>query len=139
MADAPSRADAEEVEHRGTCHCRAVRFTVMTPREVIVEDCNCSICRKAGYLHLLVPATRFKLDAGADALETYTFNTGVAKHTFCRYCGVKPFYVPRSNPDGYSINLRCVDRTNLDSVTIEAFDGTHWEHHAQRLKERTKC
>ena len=139
MADVASHAGADEVEHRGTCHCRAVRFTVIAPREVIADDCNCSICRKAGYLHLLVPAARFKLDAGADALETYTFNTGIAKHTFCRYCGVKPFYVPRSNPDGYSINLRCVDTTSLDSVTIEAFDGTHWEQHAQRLKERTKC
>ena len=138
MADAPSRASADAVEHRGACHCRAVRFTVTAPRAVIAEDCNCSICRKAGYLHLLVAAARFRLDAGADALDTYTFNTGVAKHTFCRHCGVKPFYVPRSNPDGYSINLRCVDRTSLESVTIEAFDGAHWEHHAQRFKERTK-
>lgn len=89
MADAPAAHDTELHAHHGACHCGALRFTVLASLEVIAEDCNCSICRKAGYLHLLVPATHFTLETGAEALRTYSFNTGVARHTFCRHCGVK--------------------------------------------------
>ena len=137
MADVPTSADRALRKHRGSCHCGTVRFTVMAPAEVIAEDCNCSICRKAGYLHLLVPAARFTLESGTDALATYSFNTAIARHTFCRHCGVKAFYVPRSNPDGYSVNLRCVDTRTFDTVRLEAFDGAHWEQHAARLAART--
>jgi hypothetical protein len=139
MADAPASPGTALRAHRGACHCGAVRFTVLAPADVIAEDCNCSICRKAGYLHLLVPATHFTLDAAADALTTYTFNTGTARHTFCRHCGVKAFYVPRSNPDGYSVNLRCVETGAFESVRIDAFDGQDWERHAPRLAARTTC
>ncbi len=137
MADAPAAQDAELHTHQGTCHCGAVRFTVMAPRDVIAEDCNCSICRKAGYLHLLVPAAHFTLETDVDALTTYSFNSGVARHTFCRHCGVKAFYVPRSNPDGYSINLRCLDTRAFSEIRVDAFDGQHWEQHAARLVART--
>ena len=137
MADAPAAHDTELHAHHGACHCGALRFTVLAPLEIIVEDCNCSICRKAGYLHLLVPAAHFQLETGAAALSTYSFNTGVARHTFCRHCGVKAFYVPRSNPDGYSVNLRCVDTRAFTDIRIDAFDGRHWEQHAARLAERS--
>ncbi len=138
MADAPASQDTALRPHHGACHCGAVRFTALAPPAVTVEDCNCSVCRKAGYLHLLVAASHFTLHAGADALTTYTFNTGVARHTFCRHCGVKAFYVPRSNPDGYSVNLRCMDIHSFDRIRIDAFDGQHWEEHAARLAERTR-
>lgn len=137
MADAPASRDTVLLSHRGACHCGTVRFAVLAPPEVIAEDCNCSICRKAGYLHLLVPASRFTLEAGADALTTYTFNSGIARHTFCGQCGVKAFYVPRSNPDSYSVNLRCLDSHGFDSIRIDAFDGQHWEQHAAGLAART--
>lgn len=125
------------VRHRGRCHCGAVRFSVLAPPCVEVEDCNCSLCRKCAYLHLLVPAPDFTLEQGGDALACYTFNSRVAQHTFCRHCGVKAFYVPRSNPDGYSINLRCLDPVTLDTVIVNAFDGEHWERHAARLRSRS--
>ena len=80
-----------------------------------------------GYLHLIVPASRFRLLRGVDALTTYTFNTGTAKHLFCRHCGIKSFYVPRSNPDGFSVNLRCVDQSMFTKVSVEPFDGQNWE------------
>ena len=115
------------VTHRGGCHCGAVAFEVDAPARVTVQDCNCSLCRMTGYLHLIVPASRFRLLRGRDALATYTFNTGVAKHLFCRRCGIKSFYVPRSNPDGFSVNLRCVDHSTIEHVTVEPFDGEHWE------------
>ena len=97
-------ASPELVAHRGGCHCGAVRFEVDAPARLLVHDCNCSICAMSGFQHLIVPGSRFRLLAGADALTEYTFNTGVARHLFCRRCGVKSFYEPRSNPDGYSVN-----------------------------------
>ena len=110
------------VTHRGGCHCGAVAFEVEAPARLTVSDCNCSICRMSGYLHLIVPRTRFRLLRGEDALTEYRFNTGTARHLFCRRCGVKSFYVPRSNPDGYSVNLRCLDPSTLGQVTVEPFD-----------------
>jgi len=110
------------VTHRGGCHCGAVRFEVDAPARIEALDCNCSICRMSGFLHLIVPATRFRLVAGTDALTEYTFNTGAAKHLFCRHCGVKSFYVPRSNPDGIDVNVRCIEAGTLESVEVTPFD-----------------
>ena len=133
MAEQPLAGGAALLTHHGRCHCGAVRFRVEAPQEPRVQDCNCSMCARAGYLHLIVPASQFHLDAGAEALVTYTFNTGVARHTFCRHCAVKAFYVPRSNPDGVSVNLRCLDPATLSGVLLEAFDGRDWEAHGARL------
>ena len=113
--------------HRGGCHCGAVRFEVEAPAELEVFECNCSICIKTAYLHLIVPEARFRLLAGADALTSYSFNTGVAKHLFCRDCGVKAFYRPRSNPDGWSVNARCLDAGSVARLAIKPFDGRDWE------------
>jgi hypothetical protein len=115
------------VTHRGGCHCGRVRFEARAPARVEVSDCNCSICSMAGFLHLIVPAERFKLLAGEDVLTTYTFNTGAAKHLFCSVCGVKSFYVPRSHPDGFSINARCLDPGTLVEMTVTPFNGQEWE------------
>jgi hypothetical protein len=110
------------VTHRGGCHCGAVAFEVDAPARITVSDCNCSICRTSGFLHLIVPRTRFRLLRGAASLSTYTFNTRTAQHLFCRHCGVKSFYVPRSNPDGYSVNARCLERATIEQLLIEPFD-----------------
>jgi hypothetical protein len=109
-----------------------VRFEVEAPEQIVAQDCNCSLCSKAGFLHLIVPRSKFKLLSGADSLTTYTFNTGVAKHTFCKVCGVKPFYTPRSNPDGIDVSVRCLD-TPPAKLTIEPFDGRNWEANAAGL------
>ena len=119
--------DPELVRHEGGCHCGRVRFTVLAPAELAVDECNCSICRRNGYLHLIVPRSRFELHAGADALVTYTFNTGTAKHLFCRTCGVESFYVPRSHPDGYSVNARCLEPATIAALHVHPFDGQRWE------------
>ena len=120
--------------HTGGCHCGAVRFEVTAPAEVEVTECNCSICSKLGYLHLIVPRKHFRLLQGEDALSTYTFNTGQARHLFCRNCGVESFYVPRSHPDGYSVNLRCLDEGTVEKISVRPFDGRHWEEAAAALK-----
>jgi hypothetical protein len=115
------------VTHTGGCHCGRVRFEVAAPAKLQVSDCNCSICAKSGYLHLIVPADRFTLVCGRDDLSTYRFNTGVAQHHFCSVCGVKSFYIPRSHPDGVSVNARCIDSDTIEAMTVTAFDGRHWE------------
>ena len=123
--------------YHGGCHCGAVRFEVEAPAAVEVEDCNCSISRMTGFLHLIVPQRNFRLLAGADKLVTYQFNTGVAEHTFCSVCGIKPFYVPRSNPDGIDVNLRCLD-TRPAEVKVVAFDGDNWEANAGSLAHKSQ-
>lgn len=113
--------------HRGGCHCGRVRFEVEAPVLPEVVECNCSVCRMTGFLHLIVPASRFRLVAGEDDLAEYRFNTGTARHLFCRHCGVKGFYVPRSHPDGWSVNLRCLDRDTVEAVDIVPFDDSDRE------------
>ena len=124
--------------HHGGCHCGAVAFEVDAPARVTVSECNCSICRMSGYLHLIVPRTRFRLLRGADSLSEYRFNTSVARHLFCRRCGVKSFYVPRSNPDGYSVNVRCLDQSTLEHIEIEPFDDRERAAAEARLRERSR-
>ena len=113
--------------HTGGCHCGRVRFEVMAPAHLEVSECNCSICSKTGFLHLIVPKSRFKLLSGSESLGTYQFNTGTAKHLFCTNCGIKSFYVPRSHPDGYSVNARCLDEGTVEGMTVTQFDGRNWE------------
>ena len=116
--------DSALVLHRGGCHCGRVRFEVEAPARVVVLDCNCTICRMTAFQHLIVPASRFRLLQGAEDLSEYRFNTGTARHLFCRVCGVKSFYVPRSHPDGWSVNVRCLDPGTVESVTLSLFDDT---------------
>jgi centromere protein V len=108
-------------------------FEVEAPAEIEAHDCNCSICSKSGFLHLIVPKSRFILLQGSESLSTYTFNTGVAKHLFCKRCGVKSFYIPRSNPDGYSVNVRCLEPATIRKIVVIPFDGKNWEEHAAKL------
>ena len=124
--------------HTGSCHCGAVRIEVEAPEQIVAYECNCSMCRRTAFLHLIVPASRFRLVSGADELTTYVFNTGTAKHLFCRICGVRPFYMPRSNPDGFSVNVRCLDRSGIRSVEVLPFDGENWDANGGTLAALSK-
>lgn len=121
----------------GSCHCKAVTFEVEGPEHLELENCNCSVCKKSGYLHMIRPLSKFKILTGEDKLEVYTFNTGVAKHYFCKTCGIKPFYTPRSNPDGMDINYNCLD-VEAAEVTIVNFDGQNWEDNAASLAHKSQ-
>ncbi len=118
------------VKHSGGCHCGRVKFEVEAEAAIEAVECNCSICTKSGFLHLIVPRSRFTLIHGSESLSTYTFNTGVAKHLFCKMCGVKSFYIPRSHPDGYSVNVHCLEPATIRKITVIPFDGKNWEEHA---------
>jgi hypothetical protein len=121
----------------GSCHCGAIQFQVEAPEKIKCADCNCSICSKSGYLHLIVPRSKLKLLQGESSITTYSWGTGIAKHTLCRTCGIKPFYIPRSNPDGYDVNVRCLDPVPVE-LEIEPFDGKNWEEHARELAHMSK-
>jgi hypothetical protein len=118
--------ESAEREYEGGCHCGRVRFRVRASLARVTE-CNCSMCTRKGFLHLIVPAESFELLAGRDALATYTFNTGVAQHHFCRTCGIHSFYVPRSDPEKIDVNVRCLEGVDLGAVAVAAFDGRNWE------------
>jgi hypothetical protein len=118
--------ETKEQTYEGGCHCGRVRFRV-TASLSRVTYCNCSMCAKKGFLHLIVPPERFALISGKDVLSTYKFNTGTAQHTFCSNCGIHPFYVPRSDPDKIDVNVRCLDDVNLEALDVKVFDGQHWE------------
>jgi hypothetical protein len=110
----------------GGCHCGQVRFEVRAALAEVL-DCNCSVCSKKGFLHWIVPQSAFSLLTGEDALADYRFNTGVARHLFCRRCGVHSFYVPRSDPDKVDVNVRCLDGVDVAALPIRSFDGRNWE------------
>ncbi|OQR99401.1 proline-rich protein 6 [Thraustotheca clavata] len=115
------------MKHFGYCHCKAVQFEFEAPDELVAWDCNCSICLMKKNVHTIVPASAFHLTQGADVLTTYTFNTHTAKHQFCRICGVQPFYIPRSNPDGYAITIACIAPGTVKHFEIKKYDGQNWE------------
>ncbi len=106
MAQTPDPNANVRVTHRGGCHCGRVRFEVDAAAVINALDCNCSMCRLSGFLHLIVPRADFRLLTDAAELSEYRFGTGVARHLFCRHCGIKSYYVPRSNPDGIDVNVR---------------------------------
>ncbi|MCG8434374.1 MAG: GFA family protein [Gammaproteobacteria bacterium] len=122
------------VTHNGGCHCGSVRFEVDAPAVIEASECNCSICRMTGYQHLIVPAGQFRLLTEESALVSYTFNTETARHFFCGNCGIKSFYIPRSHPDGYSVNVRCLDDSTIDELRLIPFDGKHWEQSIHKIK-----
>lgn len=123
--------------YKGSCHCSAITFEVEADKIIEADYCNCSICSKSSFLHLIVPLSNFRLLSGQESITTYQFGTGVAKHTFCKICGIKAFYTPRSNPDGIDVNVNCLD-TKPHSVNITNFDGQNWERHAHKLAHKSK-
>ncbi len=117
----------------GGCHCGAVRFRVRV-RERVALECNCSICRKKGFVHLIVTRDDFELLRGEGELSEYRFGSGVACHRFCRTCGIHPFYSPRSHPDGVDVNVRCLSPEVASTFTLVPFDGERWEENVESIR-----
>lgn len=126
----PATVEPEWLE--GGCHCGAVRFRVAVRRFEVLA-CNCSMCTKKAILHLIAEDEDFELLQGSDALSTYRFGTGVAQHTFCGDCGIHPFYTPRSHPDGWSVNARCLDE-GPGRFVVRPFDGRNWEASVHEIR-----
>lgn len=121
----------------GGCHCGAVQYRV-TVHSLDAVECNCSICAKKGYLHLIVAEDDFELTRGSDATTTYTFGTHIAKHHFCSRCGIHSFYRPRSHPDCVDVNIRCLDGVVPADFQLRAFDGQNWDQNVDALRQRQR-
>ena len=122
------------ITHLGSCHCKQIQFEVIGKNNIQVLDCSCSICSIVNYKHYVVDKSQFRLLKGKKYLSTYTFNTKVAKHMFCKICGIKSFYIPRSHPDSISINLNCINSKTINKVKIIKFDGKHWKKNINKIK-----
>jgi hypothetical protein len=117
--------------YEGGCHCGRVRFRARADL-ALVSECNCTICTKKGILHLGAAREDFELLSGDDALATYQFNTGTARHMFCRHCGIHAFGVPRLHPDRITVNARCLDGVDVAALKpSRLFDGHNWEEAAR--------
>ena len=127
------------ITHEGGCHCGRVRYRVQAPADLTVYECNCSICSKSGYLHLPARKESFTLLRGEDEQSCYTFDTHEARHLFCKHCGIKSYYIPRSNPDGFTVNVRCLEQETIKSMTIIPFDGKNWEKHIDAYREEAQA
>lgn len=119
--------------YQGSCHCGAIQFEVEAEESINCEECNCSICSKSGFLHLIIPKSKFNLLQGEKEMSVYRWNTNRAQHIFCKLCGIKSFYIPRSNTDGYDVNVRCLD-PQPKAINKRPFDGKNWEANAHKLK-----
>ncbi|WP_417459749.1 GFA family protein [Kordiimonas sp.] len=122
------------ITHKGGCHCGAVSFELDAPADLQAKSCTCSICKLTGFVHYFATKAEFRITSGEDNLTDYRFNTGTARHLFCSTCGVKAFYVPRSHPDGWSINTNCIDMATVNSLTVGEFDGANWEDNIAGLR-----
>ena len=123
--------------YQGGCHCGRIRFEVTTTFERVV-DCNCSICSKKGFLHLIVDPENFRLLSPDNAVALYQFNTKTAKHYFCRHCGIHPFIRPRLDPGRWAVNVRCLEDVDLAPLKVVAFDGSNWEAAAKAFMAQRK-
>lgn len=123
-------------DHKASCHCGAVQIFFEAPNKVSVTICNCSICERLGYQHVFVPQEKATI-LGDSNLTSYTFGTHAAKHFFCQTCGVKPFYIPKSHPESYSVNLRCVVGETIKVEETIEFDGQNWDKNIDNLRSKT--
>lgn len=121
------------IDVAGGCHCGAVRFAAQAETQPEMLDCNCSICARTGFLHLFIPHNQFDLLKGSDDLTSYKFGSKQADHLFCKHCGVKSFYQPRSHPDSWSVNYNCLDAGHALQPNITKFDGQNWEASKAKL------
>ncbi len=124
------------LNHRATCHCGSVVLDFVAPATMSVTHCNCSICEKTGYVHVFIPQKNAAI-TGKENLSLYTFGTGTAQHYFCKICGIKPFYIPKSHPEDYSVNLRCIEGGTITPSETIKFDGQNWENSIDNLLSKT--
>jgi len=107
---------------RGACHCGRVQFEIQSTLAPAAR-CNCSLCRRRAAVMTRVPAERFRLLSGEEFLSLYQFNTRVAKHYFCKVCGIYTFHRPRVAPDLYGVNVGCLDGVDPNSLQVGLIDG----------------
>ena len=110
------------MKHTGSCHCGSIKFEIDSDLEKIVQ-CNCSICIKRNAKMIMIPKENFKLLEGSESLSLYQFNTEIAKHFFCKKCGIYTHHNRKSDPNGMGVNLGCVEGLDPMEFDVIQFDG----------------
>ena len=109
--------------YRGSCHCGQVRFEVTMDLDH-VRVCDCSLCRKRGALNHRVEQEDFHPLTSLDEMTLYQWHTKTAKDYFCPKCGMLPFRRPRTAPHMWTINVRCIDDVDLDTLPVRHVKGS---------------
>ena len=112
----------EPATYQGSCHCGAVRFAIVSDFPELTT-CDCSICRRKNALMVKVHERDFTLLAGSDSLTEYRFHTHIARHYFCRICGIYPFHRKRVTPDYLGVNVHCLEGFAPDGIPVRATVG----------------
>ena len=117
-------SDARQ-QHDATCHCGSVRFKVrLTDAFNTVRRCSCSYCRMRGAIAVSVQLSDIEFVVGEDNLTLYQFNSGTAKHYFCKTCGIYTHHQRRSNPGQFGVNVACIDGVSpFDFHEVPVMDG----------------
>ncbi|MGI9261584.1 MAG: GFA family protein [Woeseiaceae bacterium] len=109
--------------YSGSCHCGGVRFLAkLDLKDCIV--CDCSICTMKGAIMVRIPAADFEMLTSPDQLSEYRFNRKIARHFFCKTCGIFPFHRPRTRPELWGVNVRCLEDIKIDALDPERVHGS---------------
>lgn len=111
--------------HSAACHCGTVRFRVRLADDFkSIRRCTCSYCRMRGAVAVSASLEDIEFVEGVENLTLYQFNTGTAKHYFCKTCGIYTHHQRRSNPSQFGINVACIeDVSPFDFPEIAVMDG----------------
>lgn len=111
-----------EKTYQGSCHCGRVRFEMVSDFSSVAR-CNCSICRRKGTPMVMTREGSFKLFSGENFLTLHQFNTGAARHYFCKVCGIYTHHNPRSNPAHTRVNAGCLEGIDPFALETQLIDG----------------
>lgn len=112
-------------EYKGNCHCGAISFSFKQKEIDKGLRCNCSICKRKGAVMSAFTLAPEEIEIGEknEALSLYQFDSKVAKHYFCKFCGIYPFHQTMRKPGQYRVNLGCIDEIDTNAIEVELFDG----------------
>ena len=111
--------------YNGSCHCGSISFSFTQEKIVSGLRCNCSLCRRKGAVmsdFTLAPG-EIEINTEKDGLGLYQFDSKIAKHYFCKTCGIYPFHETMRKPGHYRVNLGCIDDIDTNTLTVNIFDG----------------
>ena len=112
--------------YTGSCQCGATTFEVDADLDQTMT-CNCSRCRRMGFVLTFAPRAAFTLVKDGPTTE-YRFNKGQIEHRFCSVCGVESYAFgshPQMGPV-VAVNVNCLDGVDPRSLTSRAVDGASY-------------
>jgi hypothetical protein len=116
---------SETTTYEGSCHCGAVKFNVTMAPPTKAYACNCSMCRRAGWLLAFTSADQVSITSGESELTDYQFGKKHIHHLFCRTCGVRSFSrgKDKQGKETMAVNMRCLTGLDPTTLPVESFDG----------------